>query len=66
MNVLQQWRGNYLQAGGGAQLTFASVVHDRKKLGYPKSSFLVGFRPLIFHPLAYSPIKKETKRKYKE
>ena len=31
-----QWRGNYFQAGGGGQLTFTSVVHDRKKPRVPQ------------------------------
>ena len=54
---------------GGAHLTFAAVVHYREKPSVspkstPKSSYLTGYRPLIFHLLAFSPIK--TKRKYKK
>ena len=50
-----------LSSGWGAQLTFANVVHDRKKPRVPPNLIFssVGFRPLIFHPLAFSPIKKK-------
>ena len=60
-NTNYQWRRNHFQAG--VHLTFADVVHDRARPRVPQTELSHWFRPLMFHPLAFSPIK--TKRKYK-
>ena len=62
----RQWRGNYFQARGGgrgAQLTFASVVHDREKPSVPQNLL---FSSVLGHLLfTLWPFTDKTKRKYK-
>ena len=49
-----------------SSVTFASVIHDQRNFCAPKSSFVIGFRPLIFHSLSFSPIKTKQKCKKKQ
>ena len=62
--VHNQWRGNFLGWGGGLNWHLSVSFMIERNLGYPKSNFLISFRPLIFHFLTISPIK--TRRKYKK
>ena len=49
-----------------ARPTFAGVVYDKRSLGYPQSSLLTGFRPLICSPFGLFTKKQTNKQTNKQ